>query len=358
MRVRGTRPSGDRVSPRRGESGQTSVEWLGIAAVALAVILALLSAAPAVGAEVARTVRCVVGAVTAVVADTRQDRCGGGGAPQAPAPTPLETATQGDYIAIGDSFSSGEGAGDYGDSACHRSANAYPVLIGDAYDFGGDVVNATCSGATVDDVDGSAGQHGEPPQIMAITDDASLITIGISGNDTGWSDVVSSCATDGAIGGDLCGDTAAVQAAMDAALADFGALLQEVVAGDHDARVIALGYPRFFPDPPEETWTYGCNPFGCLARISTEEQAWMNELFRDYNDRLEAVAAANGVEFVDVHDAFDGCELTTAGSCMNGLSVDGTLGWPPASADPSSFHPNAQGQQALADLLQDQIEHP
>lgn len=360
------------------QRGQTTLEWLGIGAVVIAIALALVSAAPVAGESVAERFRCLVHAITSTVTGAATAGCGeatstedgsDGGSGQdggagddsgqdEPELTPLEQATQGDYIAIGDSFASGEGAGDFDDSECHRSANGYPTLIGEAYDFGGDVVNVTCSGATIANVNGESGQHGEDPQIQAITEDASLITIGISGNDTGWTDVISSCATDGSIGGDICGDTEAIRANMAGAVEDFDALLEEIMAGDHDARVIAVGYPRFFPEPPEEEWTYGCNPFGCLARISVEEQQMMNDLFREYNDMLRAAAEANDVEFIDVHDAFDGCELTTSSACMNGLNLDGGFEWPPASANPGSFHPNADGHQVLADLVQDQIEDP
>ncbi|CAN5422286.1 SGNH/GDSL hydrolase family protein [soil metagenome] len=347
------------------EAGQSSLEWLGIGAIAVGLVLALVTAAPVMGESIVERFRCLLQSATSLVTGADPGSCAGAGdgstnqgGAEVPERTPLEHATQGDYIAIGDSFSSGEGAGEYGESDCHRSPNGYPSLIADTHAFGGDVINVTCSGARIEHVNGADGQHGEGPQIDAITGDASLITIGISGNDTGWTDVVSSCATGGSIGGDICGDTAAVRANMDAAIEQFDALLQEIMSTDHDARVIALGYPRFFPDPPEESWTYGCNPFGCLARISVEDQAWMNELFRDYNDALAEVAATNGVEFVDVHDAFTGCELTTSGGCMNGLVLDGGFRWPPVSANPGSFHPNAQGQQALADLLLQQIENP
>lgn len=50
------------------------------------------------------------------------------------------------YVALGDSYSSGDGAGNYSGGSCLESANAYPVLWHSAH--GGSFTNETCAGAT------------------------------------------------------------------------------------------------------------------------------------------------------------------------------------------------------------------
>jgi hypothetical protein len=103
------------------------------------------------------------------------------------------------YLALGDSYSSGEGVFPYFDttnilSGCHRSTRAYATRIrvpgttqpianrSDAkFDF------IACSGAVTENIPASGeGQHGEPPQLAAVNGvDASrdLVTISIGGND-------------------------------------------------------------------------------------------------------------------------------------------------------------------------------
>ena len=63
------------------------------------------------------------------------------------------TAATGGYVALGDSYSSGVGAGSYISSSgsCDRSTNAYPYLWNAAHSPSSFAFNA-CSGATTDDV--------------------------------------------------------------------------------------------------------------------------------------------------------------------------------------------------------------
>ncbi|GAA1977145.1 hypothetical protein [Amycolatopsis minnesotensis] len=61
-------------------------------------------------------------------------------------------AADGDYVALGDSYSAGTGAGDYGSSgSCLRSTHAYPELWEKAYPTAS-FTFAVCAGATTDDV--------------------------------------------------------------------------------------------------------------------------------------------------------------------------------------------------------------
>lgn len=54
-------------------------------------------------------------------------------------------ASAADYVAMGDSYSSGTGTRDYFDSNCQRSVYAYPYLIKDS--FGSSFSFQACSGA-------------------------------------------------------------------------------------------------------------------------------------------------------------------------------------------------------------------
>lgn len=112
------------------------------------------------------------------------------------------------YVAMGDSFSSGEGNPAFnpwtdrgGVNECHRSQDhAYPTLLANDSSLNLDLVDfVACSGATMDDVFGNAepgdplGKGDEPAQIDAINGDTDVVTITIGGNDVGFSDYILDC---------------------------------------------------------------------------------------------------------------------------------------------------------------------
>lgn len=108
------------------------------------------------------------------------------------------------YVALGDSFQSGEGAFKYIPmtdgitNRCHRSENAYPVrLVNDGtvdldLDFG------ACSGALTTDLP-VASAEGRPPyddgisQFDRLDSSTKLVTIGIGGNDVEFSNTLRQC---------------------------------------------------------------------------------------------------------------------------------------------------------------------
>ena len=105
------------------------------------------------------------------------------------------------YVAMGDSFSSGEGnppfeAGtDTGSNTCHRSTQAYPRLLQNDPGLNlGPVAFVACSGATTANVLG--GQNGEPAQINALSSDTKVVTITIGGNDVGFKEYAEHCIKD------------------------------------------------------------------------------------------------------------------------------------------------------------------
>jgi lysophospholipase L1-like esterase len=91
------------------------------------------------------------------------------------------------YVALGDSYSSGVGAGDYISSSgsCDRSTNAYPEQWADA-NSPASFVSEACSGATTADVLSS--------QVSALSAMTTLVSITIGGNDAGFSTVRPACA--------------------------------------------------------------------------------------------------------------------------------------------------------------------
>src|SRR5579862_3601873 len=90
------------------------------------------------------------------------------------------------YVALGDSYSSGLGAGSYISSSesCDRSTNAYPEQWA-AANGPASFTSVACSGATTADVLSS--------QVSALKASTTLVSITIGGNDAGFSSVMETC---------------------------------------------------------------------------------------------------------------------------------------------------------------------
>jgi len=136
-------------------------------------------------------------------------------------PTSATTITKINYVALGDSYSSGEGlaaqASGYitnlgystGKDGCHRASDAYPELVNKSFGSNaGTFTFVACSGAysgfTVSPFGkgGSmlSGRDGEAPQIPKhpvatnyLNPSVNDISLTIGGNDAGFADVVTSC---------------------------------------------------------------------------------------------------------------------------------------------------------------------
>mgnify|MGYP000005007128 FL=1 len=100
----------------------------------------------------------------------------------------------GPVAVLGDSYSAGEGAGDYlstGNPACHRSTSTYGALLG-----GQSTVLISCSGAVTADVRWRYQHPEDKPQVEALgdlSDAPGLVYMTIGGNDIGFEDIVKSC---------------------------------------------------------------------------------------------------------------------------------------------------------------------
>jgi lysophospholipase L1-like esterase len=226
-----------------------------------------------------------------------------------------ETAA-GKYVALGDSYASGLGAGDYGDSGdCKRSANAAPQLWANthapsAFDF------AACSGAVTDDVLNS--------QLAAVTPDTELVTISIGGNDAGFADVMTDC--------NLGSDDSCVsrnQEAQAFAQAELPGRLSNVYsairAAAPNARVIVLGYPHIYQLEGE-----------CSVGLSETKRAAINQSSDVLADVTAAAVSGAGFEFVDARAAFAGHEICAPGDDWWLHSVTFPI--------EESYHPTASGQ--------------
>ena len=225
------------------------------------------------------------------------------------------SAAAGKYVALGDSYSSGTGAGSYGNSgSCKRSANSYPQLWANAnapsaFSF------VACSGAVTSDVLNN--------QVSAITSDTALVTISIGGNDAGFADVMTDC--------NLGSDSACVsrnQEAQAFARNTLPGRLNNVYTQIRNrapsARVVVLGYPHI----------YHLNG-SCWVGLSETKRAAINSSSDVLSSVISGRAAAYGFSYIDARNTFDGHEI-----CASGARWINSLTWPVDE----SYHPNATGQ--------------
>ena len=232
-------------------------------------------------------------------------------------------ATAANYVALGDSYSSGVGTREYisDGSSCYRSVYAYPYLIKNQ--TGANLNFQACSGARTYDVSNN--------QLGALSGSTNLVTISIGGNDAGFASVITQCAKPWPY---TCWQqiTDAQNFIRYQLPGKLDTLYNQIRAKAPYARVVVVGYPRLFNG--EE-----CNFF---ARISHDEQTALNQTADLLASVTAGRASAHGFPFVDPRSAFTGHAVCDDVEWLNGLS------------DPilESYHPNRTGHQAYRSLVQ------
>jgi lysophospholipase L1-like esterase len=284
---------------------------------------------------------------------------------------------EGDYVALGDSYSAGEGLGHYANGTgdhCHRSALAYPALLtfGDAAP---NFSSRACSGAMSVDLyqplERSPDETIEAQLDGEVHPEVGLVTITIGGNDVIFSRVVRNCF----LFEDCIHATfrpppsnrpsveyptpRPLEEWAEATVASLSPRMSTVTSELRrqfpDARVVMLGYPYLFPDgsPP---WDQA-DCASVLRRVNQRERLRLRQLTDDLNNFLYAHAVAAGIEFVSPAAAWDGHEpCGTDGQYTNAVKPVLSL---PNIVDGGTFHPNQRGQEQLAQLVACYLgEHP
>jgi lysophospholipase L1-like esterase len=252
-------------------------------------------------------------------------------------------------VALGDSFSSGEGAPPFisgtakpGVNTCHRSRLSWTFLVAAA--TGRRAVPFACSGARIEHVlrtDREREEQGRhTSQIARLRDlTPSLVTLTIGGNDVGFAKVLRRCV----IAVRHCDDIyrAGGVDQLEQSISDLErrlpAVYRQVRAAASGARLVVVGYPILFPPRPgliNCTW------------MAADELRYLNARAASLNAAIRRAAAAAGVSFIDVSDALEDHEL----SCRGGSWVN-RLGFTPKTF-PYSFHPTADGYVALAGAVE------
>lgn len=313
-----------------------------------------------------------------------------------------------DYLALGDSFSSGEGdlEGDdyyvpgtdgteeYPEEKCHLSKRSYPYRIANAIPLitegkGRNFASVACSGAKMSDIknnsvsyNGSFNQFknvdrskvndlkgealnnftaGRAAQIEFVKKyKPKAITVGIGGNDFNFAAKLQACVnalnrldTCDFASADLPEEGEDLQALFD----DFKRTYEKLkTASGGQTKIYAVGYPDFINSEVEI-----CRSSNVL--LNRAERRYMDEGISYLNDVIEHAANAAGVTYVDIEDALAGKELCSAPQPFvyaNGARLGNDQ---PVLAQlkligNESFHPNPIGHAAIAATVVEEIGNP
>ncbi|MFF5849394.1 SGNH/GDSL hydrolase family protein [[Kitasatospora] papulosa] len=219
------------------------------------------------------------------------------------------------YVALGDSYSSGVGAGSYTSESgdCKRSTNAYPYLWKNA-NAPSSFAFVACSGATTTSV--SSGQLG------ALSSSTTLVSVTVGGNDVGFADVMQTCVLQSEA---TCVSrvNTAVSAIQNSLPGKLDSLYTGIRSRAPQAHVVVLGYPRFY----KLSGT-------CIAGLTEAERGAINNASDVLNGVLAKRAANSGFTFSSVVDEFTGHELCSGDAWIHSVSIPVT----------NSYHPKAIGQ--------------
>ena len=220
------------------------------------------------------------------------------------------------YVALGDSYASGVGAGSYTtqSGSCMRSTKAYPRLWANAH-APASFRFVACSGAKTTDVNAN--------QLSALSSSTTLVSITIGGNDLGFSDIMIDCVV---FGTDTC--VSDINAAENVARTQLPGWLDTTYNGIRahapNARVVVVDYPRFYHD----VWY-------CVGLSSTSRKK-INEGADVLDSVIQQAAARHGFYFADVRPLFaNGHEICDSNSWLHSVNWSNLV---------ESYHPTASGQ--------------
>ncbi|MEI8338549.1 MAG: SGNH/GDSL hydrolase family protein [bacterium] len=301
-----------------------------------------------------------------------------------------------DYLALGDSYTSGEGVFDYTlgtDSAtnhCHLSIKSYPMLLRkDLFSVDG-ARSVACSGAKIDDVGSTdisyQGQvdnnysynnlsSNNPALLNTINTNflpgyiaqnrfvgnyqPRIVTVSIGGNDVGFGDILESCAVPHVSAhqsSNVCFNTYEDRVEMvnlvDKTAKRWVSLFKQIKSQSPSSTVYALGYPIMVS---------GKGSCGLNVHLNKNEIEFINEMVVYINNTIASSASSAGVEYVDIENSLLGhrlCEADSNNIAMNGLTAgkdSGILGINFLGSE--SYHPNARGHELIEQAVLEQTKN-
>jgi len=308
-----------------------------------------------------------------------------------------EEITSNGYLAMGDSFSSGEGAYDYRTETnfyvdedlynlCHQSRSSYPYILNKtiSFEWFGSVA---CSGAKMKDINFGSGNkedyQKEDPQaeglntsdhdvgifknltpgyreqhrfMKEVDQPPEVVTLSVGGNDIGFGDIVESCVNPLKSFINCYHDrnkrehlANLIDSQIDPLAGVYRGMKKQ--AAGPDFRLYVVGYPHIIS-------TSGV--CGLNVGMTDDERDFAFNLVNYLNEAIRIAAAKASVRYVDTSGAFsdgqNGRDYRLCGNqgtlAVNGLVLNGTTSKKPEKKEyQESYHPNLLGQSLLASTI-------
>lgn len=278
------------------------------------------------------------------------------------------------YMAMGDSFTSGEGAFHYEPQTdvqeknlCHLSRKSYPYLLD--MQFSLEAFNSVaCSGARIDNITKRSQTRqtitdpaqfytpGYKPQLQYIRDHdqkPNIITLSVGGNDIGFTDKIKHCVTRPSDCFDSYEDRLEIAQEIDKQQPRLQEMFKQVkTAVSPDAKIYIIGYPSVINDTSNEC--------GINVRLSKKERKLANDITSYLNQTIKYVASKEHLPYIDIEDALVGsrlCETTSTDIAMHGITHGNDIGIGKYKfLGKEGFHPNEKGQQLIKNAIIGQID--
>lgn len=243
--------------------------------------------------------------------------------------TPAFADSNNDYVALGDSYSAGDGGGSYiaDGTKCLRSPKSYAGQLAASKGLSLDL--QACSGAVVSDLD---------KQYSALSPNTDYVTLTIGGNDVGFVSVVTECAKPswwGNCGKAVDGANSKIDNELPSRLTTAYA---EIKKRAPKAKIVVAGYPKLF------------NGKDCSAAtfFSDDEMTKMNQTADRLNGQISKAVSKAGLSFADVRQPFTGHAVCDSSPYLHNVSLN----------VPESFHPNVAGYAAYANAISPKLGNP
>lgn len=296
-----------------------------------------------------------------------------------------------DYLALGDSFASGEGAYNYKTGTdinkpfnkCHLSSLSYPYILRSRTKLN-EAQSVACSGAKMKDLRPKDGENiyntihkqSEGKQLPSFDDEIyqgflagyrpqlnfvernkpKVVTISVSGNDIGFGQILLACLKPGTCytsPQERLNLVHTINSKFDDLVGTFSQVKNQ--AGVNTS-IYALGYPSL------------ADPSGnCAVNVHLDKQEiiFSNQIINYLNSVIMRASQKAGVKYIDVEKAFYShrlCETDSADVAVNGLTAgdDKTFTLNLKLVDRSidvnitgreSYHPNQLGHRLYADVI-------
>ena len=266
-------------------------------------------------------------------------------------------------VAMGDSYGSGTGAGDYQpgtEGTCYRSGNSYSSVIVDTLRQSGKQVkftNVTCSGAAIR----TLGQtfKDQPPQLDALRRDTNVVMLSIGTTDVDFAGYGGVC-----IQADCTGaPTKAILSRLPGMGKALSSLLTDIKARSPHAKIVVTGYGRQVTRGENAT-DVPLDPICDSQVFSDEERVEGNNVSSalDVTLRLATLAAKAhrvDVQFVSPYTNSVNLQPEFAGHSLCESAPQFYRGFDalaPGQEGPDAvLHLNQPGQAAMADLIQRKV---